>query len=163
MVIVRKTNQNDREKIYLLYKKTASIVGGLARIEVEITDEYISSFVTQSIDRGLSLIVELDKNIIGEIHAYRPKLQVFSHMISELTICIYPDYQGQRYGINGISSKLENDIPRLVERVVKSYSLELSLSLNNFGLKEPIKISINNGREFEIPTSSSLANLSKNA
>lgn len=37
------------------------------------------------------------------------------------------------------------------------------LSLNNFGLKDPIKISINNGIEFDTPTISSIANFAKNS
>lgn len=95
---IRRTHKNDIDNIYYLYKKTASTLGGLARHEDEITKEYISSFVTQSIGKGLSLVIEIDDHIIGEIHAYSPGLKVFNHVLSDLTICIHPDYQGQQYG-----------------------------------------------------------------
>ena len=98
MKTIRKTQKVDIDNIYDLYKKTASTLGGLARYEDEITKEYISSFVTQSMVKGLSLVIEKDNHIIGEIHAYSPGLKVFNHILSDLTICIHPDYQGQQYG-----------------------------------------------------------------
>ena len=98
MNMLRKTNKNDIDKIYILYKATASTLGGLARDKEEITEEYISNFVTQSLSRGLSLVIEKNGDIIGEIHAFRPEPKVFHHIFSELTICIHPNHQGTGYG-----------------------------------------------------------------
>jgi len=114
-IMIRKAKISDIDNIYSLYKSTATIPGGLARNVEEITREYISNFVTNSITRGLSLVVEMNKEIIGELHAYRPNIKVFNHVLSELTICIHPDHQGLKYGkslftefMNIIQNKMNN-------------------------------------------------------
>ncbi len=107
---IRKTNENDIDNIFYLYKRTALTLGGLSRNETEITEEYISNFIIQSIDRGLSLVIEIDKTIIGEIHAYKSNLQVFNHVLSDLTICIHPDYQGKQYG-----KKIFSEFMKIIE------------------------------------------------
>ncbi len=96
--MIKKTISNDIDNIYSLYKATASVPGGLARYQDEITAEYINDFVSRSMSRGLSLVTEIDGRIVGELHAYKPGIKVFNHVLSELTICIHPDYQGKKYG-----------------------------------------------------------------
>jgi len=96
--MIRKITNDDIDNIYSLYKATASIPGGLARYQNEITEEYIIDFVSKSISRGLSLVAEIDGRVVGELHAYKPEIKVFNHVLSELTICIHPDYQGKKYG-----------------------------------------------------------------
>ncbi len=96
--MIRKTRAEDVEGIYTLYKRVARIPGGLARYEDEITKDYIEGFVRSSIERGLSLVVDIDGRIVGELHAYRPGLRVFDHILSDLTICIDPEFQGRGLG-----------------------------------------------------------------
>jgi putative acetyltransferase len=43
---------------------------------------------------------------VGEVHTYRPKPGVFSHVLSELTIAVHPDYQGHGVGRALFSSLL---------------------------------------------------------
>ena len=95
---IRRVTNEDLEKIFTLYKTTASIPGGLARAEDEITLAYVSNFVDLSLARGISLVVESGEDIVGEMHAYWPGIKVFNHVLSELTICIHPDHQGQKLG-----------------------------------------------------------------
>ncbi len=84
----------DREVILRLYKKVAATPGGFARTEDEVTESYINTILHNSFDRGLSLCMLYADKIIGEIHAYTPVAKVFSHVLSDLTICIDPDCQG---------------------------------------------------------------------
>ncbi len=95
---VIKTTINDIKLIYNLYKKVAAVPGGLARNSTEISEEYIESFIHKSISTGISLHVKKNGRIIAEIHAYTPEINVFSHILSDLTICVDPDYQGHSYG-----------------------------------------------------------------
>ena len=108
--MIRKTTINDVDKIYYLYKATASIPGGLARNKEEITKEYISNFVAKSIESGLSLVVESDGEIVAELHAYKPEIKVFHHVLSELAICVHPDCQGQQLG-----RKIFSEFMRIVQ------------------------------------------------
>ncbi len=95
---IRRTTTDDIQSIFKLYKATASIPGGLARTADEITMAYISTFISRSLDRGLALVIERNGMIVGEIHAYSPGIEVFKHMLSDLTICIHPDHQGLKLG-----------------------------------------------------------------
>lgn len=99
MIGIKKTTQNDCDGIFTLYKKVASITGGLARVQSEITESYISGFLNKSFKQGLSLLaVDEKKQIVGEIHAYISGLSCFSHVFTELTVAVDPDYQGQGVG-----------------------------------------------------------------
>ena len=113
---IRSVTNEDVGKIFTLYKTTASIPGGLARTEDEITLAYVSNFVDLSLARGICLIVESGENIVGEMHAYRPGIKVFDHVLSELTICIHPDHQGQKLGRRlflGFMDTVENEMPEI--------------------------------------------------
>jgi len=98
--IIRKGTTDDSEAVYSLYKKVASIECGLARNKDEITSEYISSFVKKSIHSGVIFVAEDEAttNLIGEIHCYSSSLQVFAHVLGELTIAVDPVYQGKGIG-----------------------------------------------------------------
>ena len=89
---------SDIEKIAELYTKVAEIEGGLARAKNEITLEYIRHNFEQSQLRGVSLIAVENDVVVGELHAYSPYPKVFSHVLSDLTIAIHPDFQGKGIG-----------------------------------------------------------------
>ncbi len=98
---IRTTELNDLEKLKNLYKAVAVAGDGIARLEDEITDEYISDFLHKSFDRGFSIVAENPSNpeeLIGEIHAYRPGIEVFDHVYSELTMLVHPAFQGKKIG-----------------------------------------------------------------
>lgn len=85
-------------EILALYRQVAQISGNLARSSEEISGEYVKNFLKKSQSTGISLIAFTGMNIVGEIHAYKLDLKVFSHVLSELTIAVHPDFQGKGIG-----------------------------------------------------------------
>jgi len=125
--ILRPAVAADRDAIIALYKKVSRISGGLARGEEEVTVEYISDIIEKTQKQaGIHFVMvqvpEGDGSsaraagadqpagsgltgphaaagaIIGEIHCYKPDLKCFDHMLSDLTIAVDPDCQGQGIG-----------------------------------------------------------------
>lgn len=88
----------DCDAIIALYKKVTRISGGLARQEEEVTVEYVSNFIEKSQQSGIQFVMVHDTTIIGEIHCYKPGLKSFDHLLSDLTIAVDPDFQGQGIG-----------------------------------------------------------------
>lgn len=98
---IRTAELADLPAIKNLYQSVARAGNGIARLAHEITDEYIRHFITRSLDSGLIIVAEHPENkneIIGEVHAYKPGIQVFDHVLSELTIVVHPDFQGKKVG-----------------------------------------------------------------
>ncbi|MGC1240412.1 MAG: N-acetyltransferase [Chryseosolibacter sp.] len=98
---IRTAAIEDLPKIKELYKEVARAEGGIARVESEITDEYIGSFLKKSTESGLILVVEHPENpdvLIGEIHAYKPGPAVFRHVYSDLTVVVHPDFRQRKIG-----------------------------------------------------------------
>ena len=98
MVKVRETQASDQDAVYSLYRRVASVPGGLARLEEEVDAAYVAGFLGAALDRGLSFVAETDAGIVGEIHAYPPGLFCFAHVLSELTIAVDPGAQGGGVG-----------------------------------------------------------------
>lgn len=88
----------DQHAIFQLYRHVTQNIGGLARVESEITPEYIAHNLEQATRNGMSLVALSGHQIVGEIHAYRLVPQVFAHVFSELTIAVHPDFQGKGIG-----------------------------------------------------------------
>jgi len=98
---IRTGTQDDADKIMALYRHVARTVGGLARLEHEITRPYIEGFLSRSIESGLVLVAEHPDDpaqLVAEIHACKPGISVFDHVLSELTIAVHPDFQGKKIG-----------------------------------------------------------------
>ncbi len=98
---IRTAEPEDIQRIKRLYQAVARSGDGLARKEHEITDEYVEGFVNKSIAQGLIIVAEhpTDPNeLVGEIHAYQPGIEVFSHLYSHLTIAVHPEFQGKKIG-----------------------------------------------------------------
>ncbi len=97
---LRPATIDDKQGVFDLYLIVSDEIGGLARTRDEITLDYINSFTSKAINYGLQLIIEnrRDGSIIGEIHCYKPEPKVFSHILSELTIAIHPDFQSRGLG-----------------------------------------------------------------
>jgi ribosomal protein S18 acetylase RimI-like enzyme len=75
--------------------------GGIARLEHEITGDYIRNFLSKSLDSGFILVIEHPENpneLIAEVHAYKPGPVVFDHILSNLTLVVHPAFQGKKYG-----------------------------------------------------------------
>lgn len=99
-ITLRKTFINDIPLIESLYLRVAAIEGGLARTADEITREYIELFVSKSIYNGIELIAIAGQpgTVVGEIHCYANGINTFSHVLTELTIAVDPEYQGRGIG-----------------------------------------------------------------
>lgn len=97
----RTANIDDLQRIIRLYKAVAKNEGGLARLDDEVSEEYVTNFISKSFSTGLIIVAEHPDNpdeLVGEIHAYKPGIKVFNHVLSELTIAIHPDFQGKKIG-----------------------------------------------------------------
>jgi ribosomal protein S18 acetylase RimI-like enzyme len=90
----------DIPHILSLYQAVARNVGGLAREKDEITMQYVTNNVNKSLQTGIVLIAQHPEEgtIIGEIHSYALEPRVFSHVLSELTIAVHPQFQGMGIG-----------------------------------------------------------------
>jgi ribosomal protein S18 acetylase RimI-like enzyme len=100
-IIARKATRADQEQIENLYRVVASNVGGLARLESEITTEYIAHFMQRSAESGLEFVLvdpTANSQIVAEVHCYQLFPSAFSHMLGELTIAVHPAYQGRGLG-----------------------------------------------------------------
>ncbi|HYC85287.1 MAG TPA: N-acetyltransferase [Chryseosolibacter sp.] len=98
---IRTATREDAPQIQALYKAVARETTGLARREHEISDNYVMGFVSKSVESGLIIVAENPDGsgkLIGEIHAYNPGIDVFRHVLSDLTIAVHPAFQGRKIG-----------------------------------------------------------------
>ncbi|PSR55045.1 GNAT family N-acetyltransferase [Adhaeribacter arboris] len=101
MNTIRPATLADKEMIQALYKKVAAVMGGIARVESEITEEYVTHFISKSEQRGIEYVIENPENkeeLVAEIHCYQPEPSVFAHVLSDLTIVVHPEFQGKGLG-----------------------------------------------------------------
>ena len=97
--MIRKGSLGDLDAIVELYKAAAAQGGGLIRTQDEITKDYIQNFLTKSLATGIILIAESEnKQLIGEIHAYKGDPKVLAHNLTQLTIVVHPAFQGKGIG-----------------------------------------------------------------
>jgi ribosomal protein S18 acetylase RimI-like enzyme len=97
----REATHDDTRRIFSLYKAVAADRGGIARSEDEVSEEYVAEFVERSTNDGLIIVCEHPDDpdrIVAELHAYRSGLRVFSHVLTDLTIAVHPDFQGKKIG-----------------------------------------------------------------
>jgi ribosomal protein S18 acetylase RimI-like enzyme len=114
---VRKTTAADEAAIFDLYKRVAIEDGGIARTEAEITEGYVHSFLSHSLTDGLSVVVEMDGQIVGELHTYPIGPKIFEHVLSNLTVGVHPDFQGQGIGrqlFTYLLTLVENEMPHIL-------------------------------------------------
>jgi len=162
--IIRKATLEDTNEIFELYKKVSKKVGGLARVEKEITKTYIENFSYRSFENGLQFVVTDALNeqaIVAEIHCYQLEPGVFKHILSELTVAVHPDYQGKGLGKRLFQTLLDNiqlnrpDILR-VELIARESNSKAILLYEQLGFKIEGRFEnrINNGNnsfEADIP------------
>ena len=91
----------DWPKIKALHLESSKQKNGIARWEHEVTDEYVQEFMTKALDTGIMIVAEHPEDseqIIAEVHACKPKVHVFSHLMTDLTIAVHPAFQGKKVG-----------------------------------------------------------------
>lgn len=129
--IPRHATGADCKQILELYKRASVATVGLARASGEITESYITGFCSKAQQNGLQLVIENNGSdkIIAEIHCSKLEPKVFSHILSELTVVVDPDYQGQGLGtcifksLLAIVSSKRSDILR-VELLARSSNIK---------------------------------------
>ncbi len=95
---IRESVAQDVDAVYLLYQRVAATPGGLARLEDEVTVDYVSGFLSRAHAGGMSIVAVDGDAIIGEVHASSPGLYIFSHVWTDLTIAVDPGQQGRGIG-----------------------------------------------------------------
>jgi ribosomal protein S18 acetylase RimI-like enzyme len=108
-VEIRYATIDDLEAIRALYHAVTLQGTGIARRTEEVTEQYIRGFIQKSIERGIILVAQESVNglLVAEVHTYRMEPQVFSHVLSELTIVVHPAYQQYGIGRNIFQSLLK--------------------------------------------------------
>lgn len=95
---IRRATTADIDGIFTMMLRAAAEPIGLARRPDEISRDYVAGFVSDSLARGLILVAEGEGRIFGMIQAKTPPPRLFAHVLSDLTIAIDPDAQGQGLG-----------------------------------------------------------------
>ena len=105
---IRRALVSDKTTLYSLYKEVARNSGGIARLEEEITDQYIESLL-ESASKDVLMLLGLEEEteeVIAEIHAFKYGIRIFDHILTHLTLVVHPDFQGQGVGKRLLSSLL---------------------------------------------------------
>lgn len=95
---IRRAVTADVDDIFAMMLRAAAEPIGLARRPDEVTRDYVVSFVANSLARGLIMVAHDENRILGMIQAATPQPRLFAHVLSDLTIAIDPDAQGQGLG-----------------------------------------------------------------
>jgi ribosomal protein S18 acetylase RimI-like enzyme len=99
--LIRSATPDDLPGILALYRAVAERSGGIIRILDEITEAYIDGFLKKSLVKGYCFVIAHPENaalILAEIHAYDYGLFAHRHILTDLTICVHPDWQSQGLG-----------------------------------------------------------------
>lgn len=105
-VSIRRARLGDLDGLAaLLAKVAASPTSNLARKPAEITDGFVMGIVSRGDDGGLALLavagadeVGAGGRLVGVIYAWPGYLEVFAHVLGDLTIAVDPDVQGRGVG-----------------------------------------------------------------
>ena len=100
MFKIRILQENDKDKLYALYKGVARQKGGIARTANEIDENYINSIINISLSNGISFVMDNEdkSEIISEIHCEDIGPKQFSHVLTNITILVNQNYQGNGLG-----------------------------------------------------------------
>ena len=96
--MLRPAQANDLDVLLSLHQAVAAIPGGIIRTLEEVSHSYVEGILHKSLTKGLMLVIEDQGQLVGSIHAYTPDVLAFRHLLSDLTIVVHPDCQGQGYG-----------------------------------------------------------------
>lgn len=122
-------SMGDKEGLLTLYRIVARLSGGIARQEDEITEAFVDHKIKKATANGIMLLA-FDKHsneLAGAIHASKPGIKVFQHVMNDLTILIHPHYQGR-----GLGKYLFSEFLNLVKKDHPDiYRVELFCSKSN--------------------------------
>jgi ribosomal protein S18 acetylase RimI-like enzyme len=162
-ILIRHGMPSDLSTILELYQDVAANPGGLARTRDEISANYCQGFTEKALKNGVWLVAidPLTKRLIGSIHSYKLEPKVFSHVLSELTIAIHPDFQSKKVGKRLFLEFLDEviinraDILR-VELIARESNVNALRFYKSIGFKEEGRFlkrinSVGGGFEADIP------------
>jgi ribosomal protein S18 acetylase RimI-like enzyme len=92
---------DDVKKLIDLHKAVARQGGGIARLEDEITEEYVEGFIKKSLAGGLIIVAihpDDPDRLVAEIHGYKAGIKIFDHVLGEVTVLVDPEFQGKKVG-----------------------------------------------------------------
>ncbi len=92
---------DDLNALITLYKAVARTEDSIARLESEITEEYVKDFLLKSLASGLIIVGENPDNeteLIASVHAFKKGIKVFNHVLSDFTLVVHPQFQGKKIG-----------------------------------------------------------------
>ncbi len=95
---LRPTSLADVEALVILHRAAAEAPGGLARRPDEIDAAYAAGFVARASASGVAIGAWSGGRLAGEIHASRMGPRQFAHVLTDLTVAVHPDFQGQGVG-----------------------------------------------------------------
>jgi ribosomal protein S18 acetylase RimI-like enzyme len=96
---VRPARAKDAPAILALHRKVASLPDGLAREPDEVTAGYVAHAMATAADGGVNLVaVGANGGVCGELHVERMKVGIFTHVLTDLTVAVDPDWQGRGVG-----------------------------------------------------------------
>ncbi len=96
--MIRQASIDDQAAVLALYQAVAAVPGGIARAPGELSAGHVASFMQRAAADGIELVWEEDGQILGDIHAARPGIACFAHVLSDLTIAVAPAGQGRGVG-----------------------------------------------------------------
>ncbi|MBL0742609.1 GNAT family N-acetyltransferase [Chryseolinea lacunae] len=97
----RTATEDDAPRLLKLYKAVSRVPDGIARLEHEVTEEYVENFLYNSLSSGLIIVAEnpdKPEELVADVHGYKMGLEVFKHVISDVTLCVHPNFQGRKIG-----------------------------------------------------------------
>ena len=97
-ITIRATTLADAPAILALHLAAAAHGGGLAREPDEMSLDPIEAVLAKALATGVALSAWSDGAIAGEIHASRLGPRQFDNSLTELTVAVHPDFQGQGIG-----------------------------------------------------------------
>ncbi|CAN5381842.1 GNAT family N-acetyltransferase [soil metagenome] len=96
---IRSARPDDAAAILALHRRVAAEPGGLARQPEEVTEAYVAHAMSLAADGGFNLVaVDADGGLRGELHCERMKVQIFAHVLTDLTVAVDPAWQGRGVG-----------------------------------------------------------------
>ena len=96
---IRKANISDREDIAEIYRAVARTVEGINRRPHEITDTWVYSLLNRKASDIVFLVaVDDDGRVIGSVHGVKNGLEMYSHILGELTVMVHPEFQSKGVG-----------------------------------------------------------------
>jgi len=97
----RTADIDDLPRLIKLYKAVAREEGGIARLEHEVTEDYVKNFIIKSLATGVIIVGENPDDpdeLIAEVHGYKAGISVFDHVLGDVTILVHPKFQGKKIG-----------------------------------------------------------------